>query len=108
RARTLPASFYRDSALFERIRERIFARSWQQVDGFQRAAAAGSVIPFELLPACVDESLLLARDARGVLRCLSNVCTHRGNLLCTEAGEPGGLRCRYHGRRFTLEGKMIA
>jgi choline monooxygenase len=106
RARTLPASFYSDPTLFERVRERIFARSWQQVDA--RAANPGAVAPFELLQGCVDEPLLLARDPQGTLRCLSNVCTHRGNLLCAEAGEPGTLRCQYHGRRFTLEGKMIA
>ena len=39
---------------------------------------------------------------------MSNVCTHRGNILCTEPAVLSGVRCRYHGRRFTLEGKMIA
>jgi len=107
-ARTLPASFYRDPAIFRRLRERVFARSWQLVDGAGRASKPGSVLPFELLEGCVDDPLLLARDARGVLRCLSNVCTHRGNILCTEPAELSGLRCRYHGRHFTLEGKMIA
>jgi choline monooxygenase len=107
-ARTLPASFYRDATVFERVRERVFARSWQQVDSAGLAAKPGAVAPFEFLQGCVDEPLLLSRDVRGTLRCLSNVCIHRGNLLCTEAGEPGGLRCHYHGRRFTLDGKMIA
>lgn len=107
-ARTLPASFYRDPAIFERVRERVFARSWQFVDGAERAARPGAVLPFELLPGCVDEPLLLVRNPEGMLHCMSNVCTHRGNILCTEAGELSGLRCRYHGRRFTLDGKMIA
>jgi len=107
RARTLPASFYRDPATFERIRERVFARSWQLVDGAERAAASGSVLPFSLLEGFVDEPLLLARDASGTLRGLSNVCTHRGNLLCTEAGIAQGLRCRYHGRRFALDGRLL-
>jgi choline monooxygenase len=66
------------------------------------------VLPFEFLPGCVDEPLVLARDEQGTLRCLSNVCTHRGNLVCTQASDVGGLRCGYHGRRFTLAGKMIA
>src|SRR6185295_15662730 len=48
-ARTLPASFYRDPALFEAMRERVFARSWQVIDGAERAARRGSVLPFELL-----------------------------------------------------------
>src|SRR5260370_14193496 len=108
RARTLPASFYRDPAVFERVRERVFARSWQLIDGAERAARPGSVLPFELLEGCVDEPLLLVRNSAGSLHAMSNVCTHRGNILCTEPGELQGLRCRYHGRRFTLEGKMIA
>jgi choline monooxygenase len=61
-----------------------------------------------LLEGCVDEPLLLARDGSGTLRALSNVCTHRGNLVCTEAGITQGLRCRYHGRRFALDGRFLA
>jgi choline monooxygenase len=108
RARTLPADFYRDLATFERVRERVFARSWQLVDGAERALGPGAALPFDLLPGCVDEPLLLVRDGGGALHGMSNVCTHRGNLVCTEAGTLSGLRCRYHGRRFTLDGRMVA
>jgi phenylpropionate dioxygenase-like ring-hydroxylating dioxygenase large terminal subunit len=107
RARTLPAAFYRDPVLFERVRERVFARSWQLVDGAERASAPGSVLPFRLLPGCVDEPLLLTRDSGGELRAISNVCTHRGNLVCTEPSVAQGLRCRYHGRRFALDGRFL-
>jgi choline monooxygenase len=108
-ARTLPAAFYRDAAIFERLRERIFARSWQLVLEAGRAADPGSLLPFSFLAGCVDEPLLLARDEGGALRALSNVCTHRGNLLCTKA-ETGAqhLRCRYHGRRFALDGRFLS
>jgi choline monooxygenase len=107
RARTLPAAFYRDAVLFERVRERVFARSWQMVDGAERATARGSVLPFTLLEGCVDEPLLLTRDAEGTLRALSNVCTHRGNLVCAAEGTLQGLRCGYHGRRFALDGRCL-
>jgi choline monooxygenase len=107
-ARTLPASFYRDRAVFDSVRERIFARSWQLVDGSERAARPGAVLPFEFLAGCVDEPLLLVRDLESQLHALSNVCTHRGNVLCTEPGVLQALRCRYHGRRFNLDGRMIA
>src|SRR5688572_32689385 len=33
-----------------------------------------------LAPGSLDEPLILTRDAGGVLRLLSNVCTHRGNV----------------------------
>src|SRR5436305_4492559 len=108
-ARTLPASFYRDPAVFERIRERVFARSWQLVLDAGAAAQPGSLVPFTFLADCIDEPLLLARDEGGTMRALSNVCTHRGNLLCT-APETGALhlRCRYHGRRFALDGRFLS
>jgi choline monooxygenase len=108
RARTLPAAFYRDEGIFDRIRERVFARSWQLVDGAERLARPGSVLPFTFLAPAVDEPLLLTKDVDGTTRVLSNVCTHRGNLLCTEACAAQTLRCRYHGRRFTLDGRFLS
>ncbi|MFL5312145.1 MAG: aromatic ring-hydroxylating oxygenase subunit alpha [Myxococcales bacterium] len=108
RARTLPAAFYRDAAVFERVRERVFARSWQLVDGAERVIEPGSVLPFSFLQDCVDEPLLLSRDAAGALHGLSNVCTHRGNLLCTKPEVVQSLRCRYHGRRFALDGRFLS
>jgi choline monooxygenase len=108
RARTLPATFYRDATVFERIRERVFARSWQLVDGAERVSRPGSVLPFTFLAPVVDEPLLLAHDAAGTVRALSNVCTHRGNLLCTEERAAQSLRCRYHGRRFGLDGRFVS
>src|SRR6266852_2501741 len=96
RARTLPASFYRDPAIFERLREKVVARSWQLVNGAEQVSNAGSILPFTFLEGCVDEPLLLARDAGGTLHGLSNVCTHRGNLLCTRPEVAQSLRCRYH------------
>ena len=83
KASTLDSAFYRDEAAYARARERIFARTWQWLGSLDDAAAAGSLAPRDLLPGLLDEPLLLARDADGQLRCLSNVCTHRGNILVT-------------------------
>jgi choline monooxygenase len=107
-ARTLPASFYRDPAVFERVREKVFARSWQLVDGAEQVASPGAVLPFTFLQGCLDEPLLLSRDGEGVLHGLSNVCTHRGNILCTRPEVTQSLRCRYHGRRFALDGRFLS
>ncbi len=40
--------------------------------------------------------------------CLSNVCTHRGKILVEESCEAKLIRCGYHGRRFSLEGKFLS
>ena len=54
----------------------------------------------------IDEPLLITRDEKGSLHCLSNVCTHRGNLLVYESCKLTNLRCRYHGRLFHLDGQF--
>jgi len=104
RSSTLPGSFYTRQDVFEALRERVFARSWQWIGHASEVERAGDAHPFELLPGLLDEPLVLVRDEHGVLRCLSNVCTHRGNLVCTAASQRGRLRCEYHGRRFGLDG----
>lgn len=106
-ARTLPARFYRDPAVYEAVRERVFARSWQWVGDLGDVAAPGSVAPRVMCPGLLDEPLLLARDADGTLRCLSNVCTHRGHLIVDAPCQPEQLRCPYHSRRFDLAGRML-
>jgi choline monooxygenase len=105
-AATLDAAFYRDAAAHAKAKERIFARTWQWIGELCDVAVPGSLAPRDLLPGCVDEPLLLARDAQGELRCLSNVCTHRGNLLVTAPCRTTDIRCRYHSRRFDLAGRM--
>lgn len=108
RASTAPSGLYTDPALHEAARERVFARSWQLVGDTDPVRAPGQVYPVTLLPGLLDEPLLLARGEDDRLRCLSNVCTHRGNLLVESAGRCQALRCRYHGRRFSLDGRMLS
>ena len=106
RARTLDPAFYEDEAAWKLTRERVFARTWQWLGDLADVASPQSLSPRDLLPGCLDEPLLLARDGDGTLRCLSNVCTHRANLLVREPCRAEQIRCRYHGRRFDLAGCM--
>lgn len=104
RAQTLPGEAYRSAELHAAVVERVLPTSWQPLVDVA-APAAGHVAPVTLLPGCLDEPLVLAGDG-ATLRCLSNVCTHRGALLCDAPGAASSLRCRYHGRRFALDGRM--
>ena len=104
-ASTLDSAFYRDQAAYALARERIFARTWQWVGDLCDVATPESFAPRHFLPGLLDEPLLV-RDGAGTLRCLSNVCTHRGNILVKEAGKASHLRCGYHSRRFDLAGHM--
>jgi choline monooxygenase len=110
KASTLPAEVYRDPAYYELQREHVFARSWQLVLRGERLAEPASVLPFTLLEGCLDEPLLLTRDEGGRLHGVSNVCTHRGNLVVAGDGplRARTLRCRYHGRRFQLDGRFVS
>jgi choline monooxygenase len=106
RAQTLPGRFYSDPVAFGVMRERVFARTWQWIGDLGEVAKPCSLAPRELLPGLLDEPLLLARDEQGGLRCLSNVCTHRGNILVKVACTAKDIRCGYHSRRFDLAGRM--
>ncbi len=103
-ASTLPASFYFDPHLWTELKEKVFASSWQYIgneaDIFNIAV---NVFPFTLLANCIDEPLVLIKDGEEI-RCLSNVCTHRGFQLAHHPGKESKLICSYHGRRFDLEG----
>lgn len=106
RAATLDPAFYADDAAYAATRERVFARTWQWLGDLADVAAPGSLSPRDLLPGLLDEPLLLARDTEGALRCLSNVCTHRANILVTAPCTADHIRCGYHSRRFDLAGRM--
>jgi choline monooxygenase len=108
RAATLPAEVYSDPRWFHLARERIFARSWQLVGDLDSIRVPGQTFPFTLLEGVLDEPLLMTRDTKDQLHCLSNVCTHRGTLVCEHAGVEPALRCRYHGRRFALDGRFLS
>ena len=84
----------------------MFARAWHFVADLNRVKAPGHVLPVELLPGCLDEPVVVVRDDRGVARCLSNVCTHRGAVVVEGEGHVNSLKCRYHGRRFNLDGSF--
>lgn len=107
-AKTLHAGFYTDPDVFEQSREKIFAPSWQFVGSGELAPGNGDVYPFTLLQSYLDEPLLLTKDKTGEVNVLSNVCTHRGNLVADKACKLSNLRCRYHGRMFGLDGRFIS
>lgn len=108
KAHTPPAWFYTDAQIFERLKRSAFARSWQLVADVDVVKAPGNVYPCPFLDGAIEEPLVLTRDYDDRVHCLANVCTHRGNLVCEGAGTERNLRCRYHGRRFDMAGKLVA
>ncbi|HVU59126.1 MAG TPA: aromatic ring-hydroxylating dioxygenase subunit alpha [Puia sp.] len=106
RAKTPDTALYKDPVLFERMKEQFFASTWQFVGSTDLVKEPGEAYPFTLLEHYLDEPLVLVRDKQDSLRVLSNVCTHRGNLVVNEPCKVNHLRCRYHGRLFNMDGKF--
>jgi len=103
-AETLSSEFYTDEKYFRESKDKIFARSWQFVG---RREEVNNLAPFTILENFLDEPVLFTGTGES-LKCLSNVCTHRGKILVENGCRAGGIRCGYHGRRFDLDGKFLS
>ncbi len=100
KAHTLPSRFYTDEDTFRSL-----------ISGMQDCWYFGAhssqfsehnVIPLTDIETMLGEALMLTNSDR--VRCLSNVCTHRGMLVATEPCNSNTLQCRYHGRTFGIDG----
>ncbi len=108
KARTLSTDFYTAPEYFKKAKEKIFSGSWQFIGDIDTVQEAGQCYPFTLLEGYMDEPLLLTRDKKNDLHCLSNVCTHRGNVLVHNTCQLSNIRCKYHGRLFQLDGQFMS
>jgi choline monooxygenase len=108
KASTLSTAFYTDPAFYDEAKEKIFAKSWQFIGDASLAREPGQCCPFILLEHYLDEPLVLSRDISQSLHVLSNVCTHRGNIVVNEPCRVTNLRCRYHGRQFRHDGSFVS
>jgi choline monooxygenase len=104
-ASTLPGYFYTDKEVFNSLKERVFERSWQFVTEEENVKIPGDIYPFSFLKGFIEEPLILTRDQENQLHCLSNVCTHRANLLIKNPCNAKSITCSYHGKRFDLKGR---
>ena len=108
KAKTLTTDFYLDPIYFEQAKEKIFAQSWQLVGHADQVKDEGWIIPVTILENYLNEPVVLSKDNNGAINCLSNVCTHRGNLLIEKPCKVFDIRCKYHGRKFQLDGKFLS
>ncbi|RIA09071.1 choline monooxygenase [Flavobacteriaceae bacterium MAR_2010_72] len=105
-AETLPAEFYRSENVFNAIKETIFLKTWQWIGDDSLVPFTETAHPFILLDNYITEPLVLVRDKSDTIKCLINVCTHRGNIVVANSGKATQLRCQYHGRRYNLDGSF--
>ena len=98
KAETLPSHFYTESATLDSILSS-FGKHWHFVAHRNQLQ---SVNPIDNP---LREPMLVTKEGEQI-HCISNVCTHRGMLICSKQSESRRLRCPYHGRTFNLNGQF--
>ena len=80
-----------------------FTKNWHFA-AHKSQLSGNSAIELSHLERMIGESMVLT--AGDEIRCMSNVCTHRGMLLVDGSCSKKTLQCPYHGRTFGLDGEM--
>ncbi len=98
-AETLPSRFYTDEGHYTKLLEK-FSQSWILV-GHISMLDDDNVIPIQ-----IGNTPMLVTKTGEMIHCVSNVCTHRGMILSDKITSVSKILCPYHGRSFTLCGKL--
>jgi phenylpropionate dioxygenase-like ring-hydroxylating dioxygenase large terminal subunit len=102
---SLDGAFYRDDAVFERERERVFGNHWILAAHVSQIATAGDYRLVEI----AGESIILIRGRDGAVHGHYNVCRHRGSRVLLDAcGNVKAMTCRYHGWTYAHDGSLAA
>lgn len=105
-ASTPPTWVYTSAEAWNRVSGGVFRRAWQYVAHSCDVRLPRTCFPAVLSEGIAPEPVVAIRDDSNALRVLSNVCTHRGAIVVGAPCQQSELRCRYHGRRFTLDGEV--
>jgi choline monooxygenase len=108
-AKTINKNIYSDEKIFNYFKNQIFPTTWQFIGDVDSIPNVGDILPFNFINEFIEEPLILIRNKEQKICVLSNVCTHRGNVLAYEkCNNINGIFCKYHGRRFNLDGKLVS
>jgi choline monooxygenase len=100
---TLPASWYRDPAVFERERQSVWRSEWLMYAPAAKLSTPGQYVAEEV----AGHPVFVAVEPDGSLRGFHNVCPHRaGVIVWPGEGTAGNLVCRYHGWAFGWDGQL--
>ena len=101
---TLPAECYRGDMLYESERRNIFARSWLLIAHESQLPDVGSYMAVSV----AGYPLIVVRGEGKKIHAFHNVCRHRAGPLADDGPGKceGHLVCRYHGWRYTLDGRL--
>lgn len=99
----LPASWYRDPAMYALERRAIFSKHWLLITHESRLASPGAYHSYEM----ANFPFFLVRDRQNKIRGFHNVCRHRAFPVVTETeGKAQILACKYHGWSYGFDGHL--
>lgn len=93
---------YTDPAFVKLEHEKLWPKVWQVACREEEVARPGAFVTYEI----GDESLIVVRGDDGRIRAFNNACPHRGRRIAAGCGRTAKLFCKFHGWRWTLEGKI--
>src|SRR5262249_30597783 len=102
-ARTMPPAFYTSPAFLEAEKDTVFRQEWVCLGHAGEIPEPGDYFTSEL----VGESLIVVRGGNGLIRVLSNVCRHRGNLIASGVGNARRFSCGYHAWTYADDGTLL-
>jgi len=100
----MPGSFYTDARLLDLEQEQLFGREWVCVGREEELAQPGDFLTWQV----GKEPILVVRGLDRALRCLSNVCRHRGTVLAGGRGNAKAFVCPYHAWSYDTTGRLIS
>ncbi len=107
-ARMLPSAAYTSADVLAREHDRIFATEWICVARTADLPTKGDYLTAPI-PAADgrQRSIIVLRDADGVISAFDNVCAHRGAPLLQGCGNETRITCPYHAWVYRLDGQLI-
>lgn len=98
----MPALYYTSPAFLEAESDEVLRREWMCIGHVGELRKPGDFFTTELL----GEQLLAVHSEDGVIRVLSNVCRHRGNLVAEGRGSARKFVCSYHAWAYDTAGAL--
>ncbi len=104
-ARTLPARYYTDAALFKAELDGLFSKMWVYAGRADEIQRPGQFVIREIN----GHNIVVTRNAADQVRAFHNICRHRGTRICVDAvGQfAGSIQCPYHAWTYDLDGRLI-
>ena len=102
RARSMPAGFYTDPAIFAAEREHILLKRWFFLAREEQVPSPGDYLTFDT----AGGPVILIRGQDRKARVFANYCRHRGSILLEGQGNCSRIVCPYHAWSYLSDGTL--